>query len=59
MAVYLLMVLLGKTGNLIINFIVISSTLVILMPYINALSKVIWANFFFTYDPSKQKSNTL
>ena len=59
MAVYLLMVLLGKTGDLIINFIVISSTLVILMPYINALSKVIWANFFFTYDPSKQKSNTL
>jgi len=33
------------------NFIIITVGLILLMPYINALSKVIWAGFFFKLDP--------
>jgi hypothetical protein len=33
------------------NFIIISIGLILLMPYINALSKVIWAGFFFKFAP--------
>ena len=50
-AIYLLLLLLGLARGMVTNFIVISISLVFLMPYINALSKVIWAGFFFKYDP--------
>lgn len=50
-AVYLLMLLTEMAGGVLRNFLIIVFVLVVLMPYINALSKVIWANFFFKYDP--------
>jgi uncharacterized protein (DUF983 family) len=49
-AVFIVLLLLGISGNLVTNFIVMSIILILLMPYINALSKVIWANFFFKFD---------
>jgi len=56
-AVYLLLFLLGYGDQFLQNFFVICGTLILLMPYINALSKVIWASFFFKYDPTiKTKS---
>lgn len=51
-AVYFLLFSLGIADQLLSKFFVISGTLFLLMPYINALSKVIWAGFFFKYDPS-------
>ena len=55
-AVYVLLLLLNLTQGILSNFIIITVSLILLMPYINALSKVIWAGFFFKYDP-KIKSN--
>ena len=40
-AIYLLLLLLGLARGMVTNFIAISISLVFLMPYINALSKVI------------------
>ncbi|MFZ9075126.1 MAG: DUF983 domain-containing protein [Flavobacteriaceae bacterium] len=51
-AVYLLLFLFGYGDQLLQNFFIICGTLILLMPYINALSKVIWASFFFKYDPA-------
>ena len=49
-AVFVLGLLLGFKGML-QYFFAISIVLVILMPYIGALSKSIWAHFFIDYDP--------
>jgi len=37
------------------NFFAICVVLVFLGPYINALSKIIWANMFFTYKEGSEK----
>ena len=50
-AIYLTLLLLGLAKGMIQNFIIISIGLILLMPYINALSKVIWAGFFFKFVP--------
>jgi len=50
-AVFVLGWLLGLKGML-QYFFAISIVLVILMPYIGALSKSIWAHFFIDYDPN-------
>jgi hypothetical protein len=50
-AIYLTLLLLGLAKGMIQNFIIISIGLILLMPYINALSKVIWAGFFFKFSP--------
>lgn len=49
-AVYVVLLLLGWANQLLRVFFIICGTLIALMPYINALSKVIWAGFFFKYD---------
>ena len=49
--IYLTLLIFGLAPGMVQNFIVISVNLVILTPYINALSKVIWARFFFKFDP--------
>jgi len=49
-AVYVLMLLMGIDLGIAGIFGVIIATLVLLMPYIGAISKSIWANFFFKYD---------
>jgi uncharacterized protein (DUF983 family) len=49
-AVYVTTLLLGLDLGLAGIFGVIIATLVLLMPYIGAISKSIWANFFFKYD---------
>ena len=54
-AVFLLIRIFGlelSTGE---TFAAIVAALVLLMPWIGAVSKVIWANFFFKYDPNKSK----
>ena len=51
-ALYLMQFLLELKLGMIQIFSLISVSLILLMPYINALSKVIWANLFFRYDPS-------
>ncbi|NDE28925.1 MAG: DUF983 domain-containing protein [Flavobacteriia bacterium] len=55
-AVFLLLYLLGLTKNVLPPFLIITGILILLMPYINALSKVIWANLFFTYRVESNKS---
>jgi hypothetical protein len=50
-AIYLILFLLGLAKGMIQNFIIITVGLILLMPHINALSKVIWASFFFKFDP--------
>ncbi|SFR36922.1 Uncharacterized conserved protein, DUF983 family [Robiginitalea myxolifaciens] len=55
-AVFVLIRIFGlelSTGE---TFAAIVAALVLLMPWIGAVSKVIWANFFFKYDPSTSKS---
>jgi hypothetical protein len=47
---------LGLTKNVLSPFLIITGILILLMPYINALSKVIWANLFFTYRVESNKS---
>lgn len=54
-AVYVLTLLFAMDLQVSHLFILIVSTLVILMPYIAAVSKSIWANFFFKYDPELAK----
>jgi uncharacterized protein (DUF983 family) len=49
-AVYVLIYLLGMDLGIAGIFGVIVGVLVVLMPYIGAVSKSIWANFFFKYD---------
>ena len=53
-AIYVILLLLGIAEGVIQNFVIISIFLILLMPYINALSKVIWAGFFFKYDPKNK-----
>jgi len=36
-------------------FLLISGILLIVSPYLNAWSKLIWANFFFHYQPDLKK----
>ncbi|WP_306345569.1 DUF983 domain-containing protein [Aquimarina megaterium] len=55
-AVFTLIQLLGLDLTPIHIFISIVVTLILLMPYIGAISKLIWANFFFTYDASIPKA---
>jgi hypothetical protein len=50
-AIYLILFLLGITDGMLQIFVIITLNLLVLMPYINALSKVIWASFFFKFDP--------
>jgi uncharacterized protein (DUF983 family) len=49
-AVYVLTLLLGLELSIMAIFGSIVAALVLLMPWIGAVSKSIWANFFFTYD---------
>ena len=59
-ALYIIQLLMGLDLGMIPVFILITTSLILLMPYINALSKIIWANFFFRYDPSfKSKKNKI
>ena len=51
-AVYILLSLIGMMDKPLSIFFIICGTLIVLMPYINALSKVIWAGLFFKYDPN-------
>jgi len=53
-ATYVLLRLLFGKLSLPQNFGAICFVLVLGMPYINAISKVIWASFFFSYDVSKK-----
>lgn len=50
MAVYVLIYISGLDLGVGGIFGVIVAALVLLMPYIGAVSKSIWANFFFKYD---------
>ncbi|MDA9365443.1 DUF983 domain-containing protein [Flavobacteriaceae bacterium] len=50
--IYLLQLFLELALGMIQIFFLITTILAFLTPYINALSKVIWANFFFRYDPN-------
>ena len=43
--------LLGLDWSLMRFFITLCVTLLLLMPYIGAVSKAIWANIFIHYDP--------
>ncbi|WP_149302874.1 DUF983 domain-containing protein [Pareuzebyella sediminis] len=54
-AVYILTLLFMLDLQVSHLFILIVAVLVILMPYIAAVSKSIWANFFFKYDPELAK----
>ena len=49
-AVYVLILIFGLDLGIAGIFATIVGTLVVLMPYIGAVSKSIWANFFFKYD---------
>jgi hypothetical protein len=49
-AVYLLILIFGLDLGIGGIFGSIVTALVLLMPYIGAVSKLIWANFFFSYD---------
>jgi hypothetical protein len=37
----------------------IFAVLIVLAPYLNALSKITWANFFFHYDPEWKEKYTI
>ena len=50
-AIYPILLLLSLAKGMIQNFIIITVGLILLMPYVNALSKVIWAGFFFKFHP--------
>jgi hypothetical protein len=50
-AIYLILLLISLAKGMIQNFIIITVGLILLMPYVNALSKVIWAGFFFKFHP--------
>ncbi|PKV51952.1 uncharacterized protein (DUF983 family) [Aquimarina sp. MAR_2010_214] len=55
-AVFILIQLFGLNLTPMYIFITIVTSLILLMPYIGAVSKLIWANFFFTYDASMAKT---
>ena len=60
-AVYMLILIFGLDLGIAGIFGAIVGVLVLLMPYIGAVSKSIWANFFFKYDrtvASKAKERT-
>ncbi|MDM9631169.1 DUF983 domain-containing protein [Robiginitalea sp. M39] len=60
-AAYVLIYLLGLDLGIAGIFGVIVGTLILLMPFIGAVSKSIWANFFFNYDEEyaqKARENT-
>lgn len=42
--------------NLLRLFFLIVGTLLVLNPYLNAWAKIIWANFFLSYDPKLTQS---
>ena len=52
-AVYITLVLLGLGNKGLTSFIIISTAIIILAPYVYQLSKVVWASFFIRYDPKK------
>ena len=56
-AIYLTLLLLGLAKGMIQSFIIISIGLILLMPYINALSKVIWAGFSLNLPQNTIKTN--
>ena len=56
-AVYILLSLLGMVDKPLNIFFIICGTLITLMPYINALSKVIWAGLFLKYEPNSLRKN--
>ena len=57
-ATYLTTVVLGwEVGPAEILWTIVSF-LLLLMPYIGAVSKSIWAHFFFTYEPEANQKNT-
>jgi len=45
-------------SNLIISFIAIVATMIVFMPVIIRLSRNIWINFFFKYDPKAAQVNS-
>ena len=53
-AVFVLGMLLG-IGSMLTYFFSISVVLVVLMPYIGALAKSLWAHFFIDYDPKAER----
>ena len=48
--VYVLTLIFGVQTSMVTLFALIVAVLVVLMPYIGAVSKSIWANIFFKYD---------
>lgn len=50
-AVCVLMILFVQPFSFLLTFFTIVGVLVLLSPLLNALSKIIWANFFFHFDP--------
>jgi hypothetical protein len=56
-AVFVLITLFGIELSIGGLFAAIVGALVVLMPWIGAVSKSIWANFFFKYDKNAQKIN--
>lgn len=48
----LMMILFVHPFSFLLTFFTIVGVLVILSPYLNALSKIIWANLFFHFDPN-------
>ena len=57
--VYIFLSLLGMVDKPLNIFFIICGTLIALMPYINALSKVIWAGLFLKYDPNSLRKKPL
>jgi len=51
-AVIVLNYLLFETFSFLRAFWIILGVLIALGPYLNALSKIVWANLFFKYDPN-------
>ena len=56
--VYIFLSLLGMVNKPLNIFFIICGTLIALMPYINAISKVIWAGLFLKYDPNSLKKTS-
>ena len=55
--VYIFLSLLGMVDKPLNIFFIICGTLIVLMPYINVLSKVIWSGLFLKYDPNSLRKN--
>ena len=54
-AVVVLSLLLGFKLGMLHYFTLITLILVVLMPYIGALAKSVWAHFFIDYDPEAER----